>query len=126
MIPFWTLTMGQALSIIQKPLKIDYSYFIGHIFYLVFPLFLGFLISIPIRCCFSHFSKLIVIILRIFSPIYILCIIANAFLTNVDMFIPRMIPWLFSWKVKSIDKSSKTFKTKFKLLNFSTFWLEHF
>ncbi|XP_055299145.1 uncharacterized protein LOC129566872 [Sitodiplosis mosellana] len=97
MIPFWTLTLGQALSVIQKPLEIDYTYFIGHIFYLVCPIFVGSIISLPIRCCFPRFSRLVVIILRLISPIYICCVLANAFLENVDMFIPHNIPSQFSW-----------------------------
>lgn len=86
MIPFWTLTAGQALSTIDKPLMIDFPYFVGHIFYLITPLMLGFMIAAPIRCCFPRFPRLMRIILRLLSIIYIFCIIANAFLANVDIF----------------------------------------
>lgn len=99
MIPFWTLTLGQALSIIQTPLNVDYGFFAMGVVYLLVPMFLGTLISLPFRRCFPCFTQFIKIILRILSPIYFFCIICYAFLGNVDMFMPFNIPWWYSWKV---------------------------
>lgn len=82
-----TIAFGTDILISSE---IDYIFFMGHLCYLILPVLLGSMISIPIRCYYPHISNALVIILRLFSFIYFGCVLTNAFLANIDLL---MIPY---------------------------------